>query len=337
MSERFNSEFNESSDPLEHEKSLDEIDLSGLIDSIEEYNKQFNAGTMLANIIISTTEGGGGISEEDTQDSKAKALVALEQKHREELGRTGLGLEHVKAFLGGNIGASEMRVNLSDGKKFTDYLDALNKSSLTEQQKKGLVAVADSLTKQLIHQYDLSNPDDIRMIELFGNLSKVVEGYQKLNKKGKNGVGDSVEQLEKYLEIARGKYLKEYLLAEKSGFLENSIIGVFGPKDWHGDSSPESYKEYWNGAIKKVIEIGKNKNAASLQKEIVTNLKKFLVRAKKDLRPMFEERLNQQEKDETDPNVLIFKKLSKEDVEKEIEEYKIVMDEMYEELENLGK
>ena len=331
----------ESFDSEKSEKSLNEIDLSELVDSLDEYNKQFNWGTMATREMIFDEENEGGLAKEDVDAEKTNSLAELEQKHREELEKTGLSLEPVKGIAtiftpeGDDIETSEMRINLVDGKRFVDYISVLDEDSLTEQQIRGLITVADSLTKQLVYQYNLTDPNDERVTELFGSLSQIIDEYHRLDKRSKSGLLASVEQLEKYLEVARKKYLKEYLLAEKAGFLEGAEGKYFGPSNWHTDSNPESYRRYWDEAIKKVIEIGKNKNARNFQNEVIGNLKRTLVRVKKDLKIMFEKRLKRQEKDEKNPDIVIFTKLTKEGIEKEIEEYRVVLDDVYDQLEEI--
>lgn len=248
------------------------------------------------------------------------------EEYKSDLARTGLGLEPIKSgvvFFGGTGGLRELkvRVNLSDGKRFLDYLSSLDKDNLTSGQTKGLEAVAESLTKQLVGQYNLGNPDDERMIELMGNLSEVIKKYGGFENKK---LSQAVKELTECLEISKKKYLKEYLLAKKEKLLSEVGSNEFGPSDWHGDSSLESYERMWTNAMEKLVEIGRNKNARKLYERIIFNLKQCLEHAKKSIKPMFEERIK-------------YKERPKEECEKEMEEYLAIIDEFYDKLDDLEK
>jgi len=202
-----------------------------------------------------------------------------------------------------------MRFNLFDSKKFLNYLGEMDKDKLSESQIHGLKAVIRSLTIQLKSQYEISDPNDERAIELLGNLNKIIKAYEKI------GLSELITDLSKYSEIASKKFLREYLLVERSNLLAEIGGKNFGPSQWHRDSTEQTYREkYWGSALRIVEIIGKNKNAREFQSQVIEHLKESLKWAKKDLIK------NQSDK-----------------IEERTEKYKIIIDEIYEKLESLEK
>ena len=276
----------------EHEKSLGEINLSGLVVSLENYNEQFEPGAMIAEALMGPGEG----ETRDIEQRREDELQNILKRHREDLGRAGLSLEPVKSgitLIPSGVEsmedvkhALEMRINLADGKKFVNYLDALKEAPISQGQAKSLEVIAQSLTSQLSTQYQLENPDDERMIQLFGSLDQIIERYHELDKTGEAGISESVEKLSKYLEIARSKYLKEYLWAQNGGLLNE--IGekdkYFGPSKWHTDANEELYRDtYWGRAIRIVKAMSKNPNARIFQLDVIDRLEESLRYAKSDI------------------------------------------------------
>jgi len=185
----------------------------------------------------------------------------------------------------------------------------MDKDKLSESQIHGLKAVIRSLTIQLKSQYEISDPNDERAIELLGNLNKIIKAYEKI------GLSELITDLSKYSEIASKKFLREYLLVERSNLLAEIGGKNFGPSQWHRDSTEQTYREkYWGSALRIVEIIGKNKNAREFQSQVIEHLKESLKWAKKDLIK------NQSDK-----------------IEERTEKYKIIIDEIYEKLESLEK
>ncbi len=267
----------------EETPNLRSIDLSELQATIEDYNKQYHIGGLLADSMF------GAMGEERKEKI---TLDDVHDQHQKTLQAVGLNIEPVRAvgtIVGADeessIHASELRLNLSDGKRFTAYLGSLDESALTPTQIKGLKAVAESLTSQLTSEYQLNNPEDERVIELFGSLENVITGYRSLDETGKNGLAASVEQLATYLEIAREKYLREYLIVKQQQLLTTNQDRTFGPYDWQKDSTPETFRNrYWGNALAALREVKKNPYAGNLFQETVKNLGGALKFAKQYLK-----------------------------------------------------
>lgn len=269
----------------EGENDLKEIDLGELDSSIEEYNRQFNWGTLLGEEIADTIDEG-----EEKPPRQKLSAEQLGKMHELALEKTGLSLEPVRGIATMYTGdkevpSSEMRMNVADGNKFVGYLTALDEQSLTESQVRGLKMVAESFSLQLTQQYELGNPDDERTMKLFGNLDQIIQQYKRLDEQGKTGLAGSVEELGTYLDVARKGYLREYVLAKNEKLLAKPDDKVFGPSDWWGDSSPQSFKEmYWEKALAAAKKIGENPKAQDFYGEVVENLKASLRHTKAQLK-----------------------------------------------------
>lgn len=266
----------ESNSSNESEEDLQEIDLGELDNSIQEYNRQYNWGTMLA--------------EEVTGESSKKISVGeLGKMHERALEKTGLSLEPVST--GTLISrdeerpSSEMRMNVSDGGKFITYLKALDEKQLSESQIKGLQTVAQSLTTQLTQQYELDNPNDKRMIELLGHLDQITQQYKRLDEQGKTNLSKPVGNLVTHLDASRKGYLREHVLAEKEQLLSTNQDHTFGPYDWWSDSSSKSFKDnYWKTALEAAKKISDNPKANDLYRQVLSNFKGALRFSKEEIK-----------------------------------------------------
>ncbi len=260
---------------------LKDIDTTQLIVLLKKYNHKFGMGVSMFGMLsgLFDKEEVNAENEENVRNEqqsgvgdnlhrqKVEELLDYEQLKQEVepiLTSTGLELQPVNpgwttySSEGSHEGV-EMMLNLKDGKKFVDYLQSLDPDTITESQKDGLREVASILLQQFTSQYDLSNAEDERLIELMGNLSSIIFEYKRLDS-SKNDLTSSISKLEEYLGIARKGYLREYRQAEifkldkpfsKEGFVLR----------WHIDASPELLQKKWNEVIDTLQAISKNENA----------------------------------------------------------------------------
>lgn len=337
MSEKFNEKLPEPQEDLEselHEKSLAEIDLGDFASALRKHNDQFNMFKLAGESIVDAIDRKKGdvpkkSFEERAKQERVESYNNLLNIYRSDLARAGLNLESIKINISvasstGEIGGTEMRINIENGKRFLDYLEALDKSNVTESQTEGLKSVAEILIKQLVQEYNLGDPDDERMVEFMSNFNQIIEQYQQFSDPE---LSKSVEELSKYLTIAKKKYLKEYLLANKEYLLTEPGIGAEGPQD---------YREKLNEAIDTIIEIGKNQNAKEFQQELINIFKKTLTDTKKEFVGWGKKKFKEQVEELKQPEkYYISSPRSEEDFEKEEESWNIVIDEMYDKIENL--
>lgn len=267
----------------QEKKDLSKVDLQSLIDALEEYNRQFGLGALLAGEVLCAQQEAGATHE----DEKKLSVKELSSDYFDTLEATGLRLEPVRGEATmftqeGEIPTSLMRLNLKDGRKFIAYLRVLEGQALEVTQIRGLAEVAKILTAQLATEYDLNAPDE-HMLELFSAIDDLIKEYGRLDPEGMLGLKDSVEQLAEYLAAARVGYLREYLTIQKREFLNEIGGDNFGPSKWHGDSSPESYANRWGEAIEIMKNMRKNPKAVDFSNQVVEHLKKSIAYAEEDL------------------------------------------------------
>jgi len=282
----------------EADVKLSKLDLGELARWVNSYNAQFNWGSILGrNIVRGIHEAEAEAKRATLEESESEeqqqriSLEEITQRTREMLQQSGLSLESVHGVgtifsseTPESVRSSELRINLSDGKRFLKYLENLNGRKLTESQKNGLETVVSTLTTQLKGEYELDNPEDTRLLELFGVASKLIVEYERLEQEGAGGMAQAVATLKRLVEFSKKGYLREHLLAEKAGLLEEIGGENFGPSKWHTDSSWETYKKYWEGALETVKILKKNPKASELLSQVQRNLEGSIRYAKNDIR-----------------------------------------------------
>lgn len=267
---------------------LQKTDLGEVAGWLDIYNKQFHLGTLAAKTVMRGWKDESVTADLETEAAKRVSFDEIQKRNQAVLSRVGLSLEPVRA-IGvvmsdeGTEYPSELRINLSDGKQFMSYLNSLKGDSLSPSQKIGLKRTAGSLLAQLKVEYDLANPEDERLLELFGSASKIIAEYERLDMEGGKGLGDCITELKNLVAIAKQGYLREHLLAQKGRLLAEIGGRNFGPSKWHTDSTEEGYIKMWNKALETLSEIAKNPKAKGLYEQACGNLLASLEYAEKDM------------------------------------------------------
>jgi hypothetical protein len=264
------------------------IDLGKLVIMIREYNQQFGWGSIMAKTLLNCFQK-EKIEELDFEIQRQISWGKIEKEFGVILEEIGLSLEPIRgAFtifgVNSEIPSSEMRLNIENPNMFISYISSLIPSEITSSQIYGLEEVANNLTLQFSGNYHLEDLADERILNFFSCLSPMVARYQEL------GLGKSVEILDKYLNISKKGYIREYLLTEKTSLLSEVGGKNFGPSKWRTDMRPEMYKERWIQTVDILKSISKNPRAGELVEQIRCNLKKSVEYAMKDLRenkPMY--------------------------------------------------
>lgn len=258
-----------------------QINLDSLFGDIEKFNSQENISSRMAEVIF--------MSLKNPPVPKEKIrLIDLEINHQHVLNEVGIGLEEIKKkefYTEGSDGITgEIFININEPKKFIAFLKSIDAERIQPNQEQWLKNFAAHLTKQLKHQYDLNNPGDERLLNLFSALSEMVEQYRRLDN-GQNHLANEIAELEKLLEIARKGYLREYInVIESPGSLLAEVGGKnFGPSQWQIDCSPEKYKSYWKNAFAILRETRKNEKATEFYRQLVNHFTQSLEYALKFL------------------------------------------------------
>lgn len=249
---------------------------NSIFEDLHTYNSRFSVGSMLFMTLKAYTPlfddeevGKEKIEEKDDgkvlqgiTDHQEMLSSSLDVIHGTTLDTLGLSLESVTGktarifYKDESAGAGEMRLNITDKNKFTDFLKGQSEEDVADgETRKNLSYVSSSLIKQIADGYNLLSPND-EALQLFSGMENVISEYKRL------GLSKEVEKLEEYLEHARSGDLVEFVNIDRLGLMQQAGVG-FGPADWQKDSSVEGLRNRWTGAIEA---LGKAKNNPRGQK-----------------------------------------------------------------------
>ncbi len=296
----------------EHHEELKSMDLSLITHELEAYNDQFNIGRIMGRELLRSMRSEDDQEESGTeqsaearhQENQTEFIERINAKYGILLAKAGISLEAIEsgAVLMMNtdtLKSSQLRINIVDHQQFINYLQSLDPESITPTQIEGLTKTITSLQAQLEQQYTLEKPDS-RATELMSDLKGIVDAIEKLDPQHKNGLAEAAKDFSKYLELASKKYLKEYLLVERSGLLAEIGGDNFGPSKWHTDTTEESYLKHWRDALDILNQVKRNTNAADLYIQLSTHLSQSADYARQQL----SEALKSRPDDETVKNKL---------------------------------
>jgi hypothetical protein len=151
--------------------------------------------------------------------------------------------------------ASQLAFHIGDAAQFSAYLSALDPTTMTPSQKRGLNSLAHSLCNQLRSDYDCTTPDD-RLLSLVSAASAIEDNFERLNLPKK--------RLQTYIAAIRGKYLRDLIQAEKL-----HLDKPFGKGDgfilkWHRDCNPPKLQQNWHTVLDTLGALAANPSAANL-------------------------------------------------------------------------
>lgn len=141
-------------------------------------------------------------------------------KHKGKLSRVGLGVELVQK------GENNFTVqfSLDNGSKFIEYIndildDDTGDSTVFAKKVLGLRDVLKRVIDDLEKEYDLTDPNDEKMINLTSNFFKITEKYRQCLEKGNMSLEDKLlNQMEFYSEMIKDKKLKEFIDKKRLGY-----------------------------------------------------------------------------------------------------------------------
>ncbi len=275
-------------DPSQEEK-IPVSAINQLFVYLEDYNRKFNIWVSAAKMLSQTPDNDGS-SVDDIDAHRAQGLLSHEELKdmlAPVLNATGLEIESVEngqslSSSKGSEKGTELRINIKDGKRFVTFLKSTDATSMTEEDKDGLVQVAEVLLTQFVSQYDITDPNDERFLELMGSLSNIIAEYKRLDG-GSENLSFAIAPLENYLMMARKGCLVEYRLAE-----ELKLHKPFSDKGftlrWHTDCNPDLLEKNWNSVITTLQTISQNENARKdLYDQAASTAKRAIEAALKDV------------------------------------------------------
>jgi len=261
---------------------LPQIDLSEIVEQLKAYNKQFNWGHILAEQMMAKMRGQENY-EEAQQQNQADQILAYENlkiSNEKILNSTGLEFVPIKSKCNiidaeGIQELTEMRIDLSNGNQFLEYLKSLDKESITPTQIEGLKEIATILISQL-RNYDLEDPNNDPLLELMGNATKIIDEYKRL------GGQESIGPLETYLTMSKKGILQEYREVE-----DLQLNKPFSTKNfelnWHIDATPEFLSNKWTQVIATLHKLYKNPKTTDLYEICLATARQAIDNALKEV------------------------------------------------------
>jgi len=204
---------------FEAAENLSQVDISDIIKMKEEFSGEFG---VFPAFLASRGEIPAFSKYEDQFDMLTREKQ-ISERAGSLLDATGLELAVIKDLLtsvGPHTGndesaeCNELLFNLRDGKQFVKYLESLKPELMTESQMEGLKEVMYNLSAGLKTQYDLNDSNDDRLLELIGNVARIIEECKRIGAGENDEFAKSYRYLEEALFYARKGCLKEFILAK---------------------------------------------------------------------------------------------------------------------------
>lgn len=270
-------------------------DINSLFQDIDAYNQQFSMGSMMSSALMGFLDRAEEInSSEETTVEQVNPLGKVNEEqqhmtasginviHQGELKSLGLSLEPVsgkKAMIAYGdqvVGEGEMRLNISERNQFLAFLKGLSPDQVTQTPlEQNLTLLTDSLTNQILDNYDLKQSAD-EALSFLGSLGTMVDEYKRL------GLIAKVEGLEELLNHSKDGNLREFIALKTSGLMQEPGKG-FGPADWVKDVSPDGLSQRWGKALLILHVMQDNPKAHEMYKQLLDQLNKCIPLAKNNL------------------------------------------------------
>lgn len=266
--------------------SIKPSEINQLFSDLENYNRQFSIGSMMAKALLghrdSEEKGEEGFTLHDEESSQQITAFFIISAHKNLLNNMGLSLQAVSGrgatmyYEDASASEGEMSIDIADFHRFSGFLHALDHDKIKQADLGSMLGgLARSLTQRVLEQYTQADPAT-EASHLFDTLEELIGEYKRL------GLSDLVAKLETYNEHKKMGDLSEYLAVERQGLL-NKPGKFFGPADWQKDSTAESLENRWENAIDTLLRLKQNPNAADLYQTLKAHLKVCVTAALDDL------------------------------------------------------
>lgn len=192
-------------------------------------------------IMKSIEEGHFDVPESVSEQSKeyslelSKKLIEIEEKNSEDLKKLGLGLEKAKMW------GERPAFFLESGSAFNSFLETISKNKLNDAEKNSLNYLLNTILLQVKVSYNPKKEDD-RIVELFGNLTEMINKFQTISKNNENFLGNRIKELTDLKTIYKEGFLNEYWVLKKDNF-EGILLGERVTTLYGDLGSPEHLKE----------------------------------------------------------------------------------------------
>jgi len=283
-------------------------DLAAFIETIaniNRHNEQFSFGALMVRAIydqIGEAQRAQELIDAGATQDDAEQMAAfvgsdkLPLSEEEQMARSIVGITNVPVLeaigltlsplretiamysLQGEQSVGEVRLQVTDGSKFSTFLLAVNPKDANENFQQSAVDVAGSVIAEA-RDAIADDADEQTVLETLAYAKGVVAGLEHI------GLGELpvTTELNRLYEHAQQGDVREYVKAGKVGLLTKPEEQVFGLASWQRDASPKYLKDHWSQVLEVIKAAKVNPNAAELFAELVISAQNSLDYAKADL------------------------------------------------------
>lgn len=275
------------------------------ISAVNAHNEEFGLGKLMARALFQHLDESeraqefmdAGLPEEEAIATSAwLGTDQLPLSEEQQMARTIVGITHAPILEAtgltlsplrsgstmysnkGQDSVGRVRLQITDGGKFSAFLGAVKPRKVNEDFRKNVTTVTNSLIAEASDAIT-QDADEDTVLETLAYANGIISGLKRI------GLGDSL--VAKVLEVlthhSQQGDIKEYLLAERSGLLEEAGNAEgFGPSRWQRDSSNEYLAKGWNGIIDVLKAAKANPKAEQLFKQLLQSARAHLKSASDD-------------------------------------------------------
>ena len=262
--------------------------------AISEHNNQFSTGKMMARTLLTIVEKQGRVQDlvdEGAARQEAEETVAfvgdgsLPMSEEEQMARSVVGITNAPALESTGLTLSplrttatmygngteqsvgEVRLQITDGSRFSGFLQEVNPDSADDRFKGNVTNVVTSL----VHEAQLAISDDAEeatALETLAYGQGIVAGLERI------GLADEpvTEDLRLLHEHAQRGDVKEYVLADMKQLLLAPDDQRFGPADWQRDATPDVLASLWSDTVGVLKSTKANPKATELFDQMLSSV-----------------------------------------------------------------
>lgn len=286
-------------------QSQDVIAFNEAMASINQHNKQFSLGRVLARAVIEGVQkaertqdlvDAGATQEEAEQtvdfvDSDKTSLFEEEQMARSIVGVANapvleaIGLRLSPLRTKGTVHSEgkeqpigEVRLGVADGGKLTNFLLTVNPDLVDDDFRQNATYLADSLITETADDIANSTTVSTETLETLAYGKGIVASLEHI---GLVNTAET-ERIGKLYDHAQKGDVKEYVQADSIGLFREPGKEGYSPSKWQRDASSAYLARHWNQVLEVVSDTKANPNAHELFTQVAESAQASLDFAKTD-------------------------------------------------------
>lgn len=243
------------------------VALRNAFQALKDYNDRHNFGGMLAGMLIKMIDHSEKIPKKPSETELMHEAIAAEA----ELGELGLKFDFNKQagvtmfHQGGATKPKELRLEITDATKLTDFLRQLDATDLEEDNHlthdlKNMIRI---LSQQMVQYYESC---DSRGTTVVDNANALLGEFRRL------GLDEAAVTIETYWIHSTRRNLREFMVLSDTQCFHKPGGGGFEPARWHVDSATARYEEMWKQTEQAIQAAMQNPRAISMVMTALDNL-----------------------------------------------------------------